>query len=145
MKDLPLQLYSIKGYKPRVYSYGLCIIKNSDSFISWWSDYTLSLQIPIDVDHTSTCAIKKGTVVTRLIQATSLIVWGEAPMVHHLSLEVIDRTLCDIMNIPSDGPGYKPFGGKTVFHGGDFRQALPVIQNGRREDNVGASLTRSYL
>ncbi|CAN1794941.1 ATP-dependent DNA helicase PIF1 [Linum perenne] len=56
------------------------------------------------------------------MQQASLIVWDEAPMVHRL-----------------------PFGGKTVLLGGDFRQTLPVVKNGSREDNVGASLTRSYL
>ncbi|CAN1811772.1 ATP-dependent DNA helicase PIF1 [Linum perenne] len=42
-------------------------------------------------------------------------------------------------------PNYKPFGGKTVLLGDDFRQTLPVIKNGSREDNLGASLTRYYL
>ncbi|CAN1145638.1 ATP-dependent DNA helicase PIF1, partial [Linum perenne] len=79
-------------------------------------------KIPIDVDYASTCVIKKGTSLARLMQQASLIVWDEAP-----------------------GPNYKPFGGKTVLLGGDFRQTLPVIKNGSREDNIGASLTRSYL
>ncbi|CAN1750786.1 ATP-dependent DNA helicase PIF1 [Linum perenne] len=42
-------------------------------------------------------------------------------------------------------PCYKPFGGKTVILGGDFRQTLPIVPNGGREDNLNASLTRSYL
>ncbi|CAN1726034.1 ATP-dependent DNA helicase PIF1 [Linum perenne] len=49
------------------------------------------------------------------------------------------------MNTTSEGPCYKPFGGKIVILGGDFRQTLPVITHGRREDSLGASLTRSYL
>ncbi|CAN1147166.1 ATP-dependent DNA helicase PIF1 [Linum perenne] len=102
-------------------------------------------KIPIDVDYASTCVIKKGTSLARLMQQASLIVWDEAPMVHRLSFEAVDRTLCDIMNIPTDGPNYIPFGGKTILLGGDFRQTLPVVKNGSREDNVGASLTRSYL
>ncbi|CAN1242015.1 ATP-dependent DNA helicase PIF1 [Linum perenne] len=68
-----------------------------------------------------------------------------APMVHRLSFEAVDRTLCDIMNTPTEGPNYKPFGGKTVILGGDFRQTLPIVKNGGREDNLGASLTRSYV
>ncbi|CAN1790703.1 ATP-dependent DNA helicase PIF1 [Linum perenne] len=79
-------------------------------------------KIPIEVDHASTCAIKKGTNLARLMQQATLIVWDEAP-----------------------GPNYKPFGGKTVILGGDFRQTLPIVKNGGREDNLGASLTRSYL
>ncbi|CAN1135601.1 ATP-dependent DNA helicase PIF1 [Linum perenne] len=54
-------------------------------------------KIPIDVDYASTCVIKKGTSLVRLMQQASLIVWDEAPMVHRLSFEAVDRTLCDIM------------------------------------------------
>ncbi|CAN0875196.1 ATP-dependent DNA helicase PIF1 [Linum grandiflorum] len=79
-------------------------------------------KIPIEVDHASTCAVKKGTTLTRLLQLATLIVWDEA-----------------------HGPNYKPFGGKTVLLGGDFRQTLPVITNGTRGENIEASLTRSYL
>ncbi|CAN0898457.1 ATP-dependent DNA helicase PIF1 [Linum grandiflorum] len=102
-------------------------------------------KIPIEVDHSSTCMIKKGTALAQLIQETTLIVWDEAPMVHRLSFEAVDRTICDIMNKPTTGPDYKPFGGKTVLLGGDFRQTLPVVPDGGREDNINASLTRSYL
>ncbi|CAN0925699.1 ATP-dependent DNA helicase PIF1 [Linum grandiflorum] len=101
--------------------------------------------IPIEVDHASTCAIKKGTTLARLLELATLIVWDEAPMVHKHSFEAVDRTLCDIMNKPTEGPDYKPFGGKTVILGGDFRQTLPVITHGTRGDNIEASLTRSYL
>ncbi|XP_071739969.1 uncharacterized protein [Rutidosis leptorrhynchoides] len=37
------------------------------------------------------------------------------------------------------------FRGETVVFGGDFRQILPVIQKGKREDVVDASLNSSYL
>ncbi|CAN0924935.1 ATP-dependent DNA helicase PIF1 [Linum grandiflorum] len=82
-------------------------------------------KIPIEVDHASTCAIKKGTTLARLLQLATLIVWDEAPMVHKYSFEAVDRTLCDLMNTPTEGPDYKPFGEKTVLLGGDFRQTLP--------------------
>ncbi|CAN1746372.1 ATP-dependent DNA helicase PIF1 [Linum perenne] len=58
------------------------------------------------------------------------------PMVHRLSFEAVDRTLCDIMDTPTEGVNYKPFGGKTVLLGGDFRQTLPIVVNGGREDNL---------
>ncbi|CAN0912563.1 ATP-dependent DNA helicase PIF1 [Linum grandiflorum] len=63
-------------------------------------------KIPIDVDHGSTCTIKKGSSLARLMEIATLIVWDEAPMVHRLSFEAMDRTLCDIMNTPTSGPGY---------------------------------------
>ncbi|CAI0444142.1 unnamed protein product [Linum tenue] len=49
------------------------------------------------------------------------------------------------MSIPFKGPDYRPFGGKVVLLGGDFRQTLPVIPDAGREDSVDSSLTRSYL
>ncbi|CAN1744096.1 ATP-dependent DNA helicase PIF1 [Linum perenne] len=66
--------------------------------------------------------VKKGTQLAEVIKAATLIVWDEAP-----------------------GPGYKPFGGKSVLLGGDFRQTLPVIVEGSRSDCLNASLTRSPL
>ncbi|CAN1812477.1 ATP-dependent DNA helicase PIF1 [Linum perenne] len=102
-------------------------------------------KIPLEVDNLSTCMVKKGTEVAELLKEATLIVWDEAPMVHRLSFEAVDRTLCDLMNTPLSGPQYSPFGGKTVLLGGDFRQTLPVVPKGSREDNINASLPRSYL
>ncbi|CAN1217862.1 ATP-dependent DNA helicase PIF1, partial [Linum perenne] len=84
-------------------------------------------KIPLEIDQTSTCMVKKGTALADLLSQASLIIWDEAPMVHRMSFEAVDRTLCDIMDIPLSGIGYKPFGGKTIILGGDFRQTLPVI------------------
>nr|GFC09906.1 ATP-dependent DNA helicase PIF2-like [Tanacetum cinerariifolium] len=39
----------------------------------------------------------------------------------------------------------KVFGGKVVLFGGDFRQILPVITNGGRQDVVNATINSSYL
>ncbi|CAN1756988.1 ATP-dependent DNA helicase pif1 [Linum perenne] len=79
-------------------------------------------KIPLDVDHSSTCSVKKGTALSELLKIATLIVWDEAP-----------------------GPDYRPFGGKNVLLGGDFRQTLPVVTNGGREDSINAILPRSYL
>ncbi|CAN1179597.1 ATP-dependent DNA helicase PIF1 [Linum perenne] len=85
-------------------------------------------KIPLEVDNLSTCMVKKGTEVAELLKEATLIV-----------------TLCDLMNTPLSGPQYSPFGGKTVLLGGDFRQTLSVVPKGSREDNINASLPRSYL
>ncbi|CAN1306100.1 ATP-dependent DNA helicase PIF1 [Linum perenne] len=102
-------------------------------------------KIPIDIHHTSTCHIKRGTQLAHIIRNTELIVWDEAPMIHRLSFEAVDRTICDLMDLPMSGNGYKPFGGKTVLLGGDFRQTLPVVTGGGRGESVDACLTRSVL
>ncbi|CAN1781974.1 ATP-dependent DNA helicase PIF1 [Linum perenne] len=102
-------------------------------------------KIPLEIDNLSTCTVKKGSDVAELLKSATLIVWDEAPMIHKLSFEAVDRTMCDIMNMPLSGENYVPFGGKFVLLGGDFRQTLPVVPNGSREDNINATLPRSYL
>ncbi|XP_074346595.1 uncharacterized protein LOC141685390 [Apium graveolens] len=39
----------------------------------------------------------------------------------------------------------KPFGGITVVFGGDFRQILPVVEKGNRQDIVSICINRSYI
>ncbi|CAN1841325.1 ATP-dependent DNA helicase PIF1 [Linum perenne] len=102
-------------------------------------------KIPLEIDSLSTCTVKKGSDVAELLKIATLIVWDDAPMIHKLSFEAVDRTMCDIMNMPLSGENYVPFGGKVVLLGGDFRQTLPVVPNGSREDNINATLPRSYL
>ena len=60
-------------------------------------------------------------------------------MQHKHCVEAVDRTLQDICD------DKRSFGGITVVLGGDFRQILPVIPKGVREQIVGASLRRSSL
>jgi hypothetical protein len=66
-------------------------------------------------------------------------------MMHRRTFEVVDRTLRDLMQLDDTQATEKIFGGKTVVLGGDFRQILPVVPKGRREDIVNASLPRSHL
>ncbi|CAI0468646.1 unnamed protein product [Linum tenue] len=54
-------------------------------------------KIPLEIDHASSCNIKKGTPLAQLIIDASLIIWDEAPMVHRLSFEAVDRAFCDII------------------------------------------------
>ncbi|CAN1792342.1 ATP-dependent DNA helicase PIF1, partial [Linum perenne] len=54
-------------------------------------------KIPLEVHHTSTCTLRKGTQSAEIIKAATLIVWDEALMVHRLSFEAVDRSICDIM------------------------------------------------
>ncbi|CAN1760455.1 hypothetical protein LINPERHAP1_LOCUS7531 [Linum perenne] len=77
-------------------------------------------KIPLEV-------YQKGTQQVELLKAATLIIWDEAPMIHRLSFEAVDRTMCDLMDTPLSWSDYKPYGGKTVLFGGDFRQTLPVV------------------
>jgi hypothetical protein len=37
--------------------------------------------------------------VAKLVHKTDLIIWDEALMMHHRAFEVVDRTLCDLMQL----------------------------------------------
>ncbi|OMP09045.1 DNA helicase PIF1, ATP-dependent [Corchorus olitorius] len=54
-------------------------------------------KIPLQVDDSSTCGIFKQTELAALMQAASLIIWDDAPMVDKNCIEELDMTLRDIM------------------------------------------------
>ncbi|XP_061367493.1 uncharacterized protein LOC133310559 [Gastrolobium bilobum] len=97
-------------------------------------------RIPIQITEDSTCNIKQNFTLAELLSKTKLIIWDEAPMVHKFCFEALDRTLRDVLSCVD-----MPFGGKVVVLGGDFRQILPVIPNGSRQDIVHATINSSYL
>ncbi|KAH9536339.1 hypothetical protein CY35_17G102200 [Sphagnum magellanicum] len=102
-------------------------------------------KIPIDLHDELTCNITQQMKVAELVRKADLIIWDEAPMMHRRAFEAIDRTLRDLMQLNDAQATEKIFGGKTMVLGGDFRQILPVVPKGGREDIVSASLLRSYL
>ncbi|XP_057420002.1 uncharacterized protein LOC130714126 isoform X2 [Lotus japonicus] len=101
--------------------------------------------IPLNLDEDSCCCISQRSPKAELLQAASLIIWDEAPMVSKYAFEALDRTLRDIMKVKDKDSMDKPFGGKTVVLGGDFRQILPVIPKGSRADIVMATINSSRL
>ena len=60
-------------------------------------------------------------------------------MQHKHAIEAVDQTLQDLLDNNSS------FGGITVLFGGDFRQTLPVIPHGIRQQLISASLRRSRI
>uniref|UniRef100_A0A1S4BHJ9 ATP-dependent DNA helicase n=1 Tax=Nicotiana tabacum TaxID=4097 RepID=A0A1S4BHJ9_TOBAC len=101
--------------------------------------------IPLNLTEDSTCNIKQGTPLANLIVMAKLIIWDEAPMMHKYCFEALDKTLRDILRFKDASSLERPFGGKIVVLDGDFRQILPVIPKGTRQDIVNASLNSSYL
>jgi len=102
-------------------------------------------KISIDLHDVSTCNITQQMKVAELVCKADLIIWDEAPMMHHRAFETVDHTLRDLMELDDAQATGKIFGGKTVVLGGDFRQILPIVPKARREDIVSASLPRSHL
>ncbi|OMO62293.1 DNA helicase PIF1, ATP-dependent [Corchorus olitorius] len=102
-------------------------------------------KIPLEVDEYSTCEIRKGTQLAKLLQRTDLIVWDEAPMIHRHCLEALEKSLRDVLHDPLLESDPKPFGDRNVILGGDFRQILPVIPHGTKGDVLAATITNSEL
>ena len=85
-------------------------------------------KIPIVIDESSMCNIKRGTFLADLIAHSSLIIWDEAPMTHQHCFESLDRSMRDILGQTDPSCFNRLFGGRTVVLGGDFRQVLPVVR-----------------
>ncbi|KAL3650105.1 hypothetical protein CASFOL_006508 [Castilleja foliolosa] len=101
--------------------------------------------IPLNPHEGSDCNIRKGTPLADLMIRCKLIIWNEAPMMHKHCLEAVNNSLQDIMEDVCASNKDKPFGGKTVVFGGDFRQILPVVPKGTRQNIVNATINSSYL
>ncbi|XP_019160467.1 PREDICTED: uncharacterized protein LOC109157040 [Ipomoea nil] len=101
--------------------------------------------IPIAINEDSTCNIKQGSDLAELLIKTSLIIWDEAPMMHKHCFEALDRIMRDLLRFVDPNSEMKTFGGKTVVLGGDFRQILPVVPKGTRQDIVSSAINSSYL
>jgi ATP-dependent DNA helicase PIF1 len=101
--------------------------------------------IPLIPTEDSTCNIKQGSPLAELIIKTDLIIWDEAPMMNKYCFEALDKTMRDILRFSNPLSLTQTFGGKTIVFGGDFRQILPVIPKGTRQDIVLATINSSYL
>jgi ATP-dependent DNA helicase PIF1 len=66
-------------------------------------------------------------------------------MMNRYCFEAFDRTMRDLMGKVDKENRNKPFGGKVVVLGGDFRQILPVIRKGSRADVIRATISSSNL
>ncbi|XP_072054806.1 uncharacterized protein [Arachis hypogaea] len=53
--------------------------------------------IPINLDEFSTCNIKQNSALADLIIRAKLIIWDEAPIVNRLCIDVLDKTMKDLL------------------------------------------------
>ncbi|KAF8095209.1 hypothetical protein N665_0339s0078 [Sinapis alba] len=102
-------------------------------------------KLPLTLREVSMCNIPRSSMLASLIAKSDLMIWDEAPMAHRQAFETLDRSLRDLLSPADPTADDRPFGGKTVLMGGDFRQILPVVPQGRREDTVLDSISKSYL
>ncbi|XP_076064372.1 ATP-dependent DNA helicase Pif1-like [Oratosquilla oratoria] len=97
-------------------------------------------KIPLLVNNEiRACSIKKNTEMARLIRMTSIIVWDEVVMANKNTITSLDITLRDITE-------KEIFMGGIVFVcAGDFRQILPVIRGGGKNDELEYCIKSSYF
>jgi hypothetical protein len=101
-------------------------------------------KIPVaGLNEHSTCYVNRGSEIAELIKRCKVVIWDEAPMMSKHVFEAVDRTFRDVMAQHNAALEHKPFGGKVVVLGGDFRQILPVVRRGGAADIIQASLNQS--
>lgn len=103
------------------------------------------LKIPINLTKDSTANLRMPCDAGKLLQMAALIIWDEAPMAHKHAHEVVDKLLRDLMGQIDPLLKNVPFGGKVVLFGGDFRQVLPVVPRGTKDQIVRSALNYSDL
>jgi len=99
------------------------------------SRFKTSLEITGEVS----CSVRKQSALGILLKMCKLIIWDETPMVNRCAIEAVDKMLKDINDCNLI------FGGKVMVLGGDFRQVLPIVSKGKKEDIINASLVFSYF
>ena len=95
--------------------------------------------VPMELDYDSLSIYKANSKTAQILREAACIIWDEAPASHRFTLDLADRFLRDICG------NDKPFGGKTVIAGGDWRQTLPVVPRGTNAQQIAACLRMSNL
>ncbi|GFS57123.1 ATP-dependent DNA helicase [Trichonephila clavipes] len=85
------------------------------------------------------CSVMKNSDKAKVLQDCVFVVWDECTMANKISIEAVNRTMQDLR------VNALLFGGATFLFAGDFKQILPVVTKGTREDEINACLERSVL
>ena len=96
-------------------------------------------KLPVPILENSTCNVAPTSTHAEMLRRVNLFIVDEASMIPTHALHAIDRCLQDITQ------DSRPFGGKTVLLGGDFRQVLPVVPRAPPAVIVDSCLKRSPL
>ena len=95
--------------------------------------------IPILVSSESTCNFSTNLDTGRTLQQIDIIIWDDIVMCHRKCIATVDRSFRDLMQTD------RPFGGKFLMLAGHFRQILPVVLGGSRDQTVSACVKASPL
>ncbi len=96
-------------------------------------------KLPVPLEEGASSRIEAQSSTADVIRQLSLIIWDEAPMSPRYALEAVNILLKDIMR------NNRPFGGKTMLLGGDFRQILPVVPHSSKGQLIDTTLKSSAL
>jgi hypothetical protein len=96
-------------------------------------------KLPLDITSKSYSSIEINSKEAEKIKNTDIFIWDEAPMASKHIMKIMDKKLKEIMK------NKKPFGGKSEFLSGDFRQVLPIKRNAARTEIVDLSIKNSPL
>ena len=83
-------------------------------------------QLPVPLLETSVSSMRTASPAAEELRQAVLIIVDEITMLPKYGLNCIDLLLREVMLMD------KPFGGKVIVVGGDFRQTLPVVPGGNK-------------
>uniref|UniRef100_A0A8C5QEM6 ATP-dependent DNA helicase n=1 Tax=Leptobrachium leishanense TaxID=445787 RepID=A0A8C5QEM6_9ANUR len=86
--------------------------------------YHSQFKLPVPLLDTSTSSMRQTSNDATILRKTKIIIWDESTMALSDALRCVDKLLQELMK------NNKPFGGKTIILGGEFRQTLPVVAHG---------------
>uniref|UniRef100_A0A8C5PIX9 ATP-dependent DNA helicase n=1 Tax=Leptobrachium leishanense TaxID=445787 RepID=A0A8C5PIX9_9ANUR len=101
--------------------------------------YHSQFKLPVPLLDTSTSSMRQTSNDATVLRKTKIIIWDESTMAPSNALRCVDKLLQELMK------NNKPFGGKTIILGGDFRQTLPVVAHGSRSAIVESSIKFNSL
>jgi ATP-dependent DNA helicase PIF1 len=96
-------------------------------------------KLPVRLLETSTSHMKQTHAEAEIIRQAKLIIIDEVTMLPKHGLRCIDFLLKELMQ------NDRPFGGKVIVIGGDFRQTLPVVARGKQTDVIEMCIKSSDL
>ena len=101
--------------------------------------YHSRMKAPLSPTPEGVLAITSQSVLAGLIRRAKLLIIDEVTMLDRAHLEMLDRSLQDIIGVE------QPFGGKIIILSGDFRQCLPVVPGANRGGITDRCINRSHL
>ena len=87
-------------------------------------------KLPVPILDNSVSSMRGQSSEAAVLHKAKLILIDEITMLPKHGLRCIHMLLCELMG------NEKPFGGKVLLIGGDFRQTLPVVERGTRTDII---------